>query len=306
MDNQIPWWRNPFLALYGAVYAALLFAWHLRDGAQLTQPVLVFLILGVGFSGMARFTTRRAAPLPYSVRRPSAESVALLIYVAGLAALLVWGFGVDRVVHTEPWKSLGVLVVKLFVFVLLPGGILSLISGYGPPDLLGNVAQCRQHQWPMIWMCFALISFQCTVGRGFIDVRHAGFPVWKLIVGVPLAFLWLALEVGLVEEFFFRVLLQSRLAAWTKSETAGVVLMALLFGLAHAPGLYLRTGQTQESLGAHPSLLAAVAYSVVYTSVAGLFLGVLWARTRNLILLIAVHAAGDLVPNLAQFIKTWL
>jgi membrane protease YdiL (CAAX protease family) len=306
MNEDTPWWANRYLALYLAIYAALLFAWHFHDGADVTSPLLVLAILGVGFSGMARFTTRRAAPLPYAVRQPSSESLALLMYVAGLAALLVWGFGVDRFVHTEPWKSVGVLAVKLFVFVFLPGAILSVISGYRPLDLVGEIRGWRQHQWPMIWMCVALIAFQCTMGRGFIDLRHAGFPVWKVIVGVPLAFLWLALEVGLVEEFFFRVLLQSRLAAWTKSETAGIVLMALLFGLAHAPGLYLRTGQTQEGLGAHPSLLAAVAYSVVYTSVAGLFLGVLWARTRNLILLVAVHAAGDLVPNLAQFIKAWL
>ena len=102
---------------------------------------------------------------------------------------------------------------------------------------------------------------------------------------------------GVVEEFFFRVLLQSRLSAALRSELGGIVLMSLIFGLVHAPGLYLRTSATQEGLAAHPSLLMAVGYSIVITSVAGFFLGVLWARTRNFLVLILVHAATDLLPN---------
>jgi membrane protease YdiL (CAAX protease family) len=94
------------------------------------------------------------------------------------------------------------------------------------------------------------------------------------------------------------VLLQSRLSAVLRSQLGGIVLMALLFGLAHAPGLYLRSGITHEGLGAHPSFLMAAGYSIVVISVAGFFLGVLWARTRNFALVVVIHAAGDLLPNL--------
>jgi membrane protease YdiL (CAAX protease family) len=114
---------------------------------------------------------------------------------------------------------------------------------------------------------------------------------------MPLVFRWLVLEVGVVEEFFFRVLLQSRLSAAMRSELGGIVVMSLIFGLVHAPGLYLRTSATQEGLASHPSLLMAVGYSIVITSVAGFFLGVLWWRTRNFLVLILVHAATDLLPN---------
>ena len=75
--------------------------------------------------------------------------------------------------------------------------------------------------------------------------------------------------------------------------------MALLFGLAHAPGLHFPSAATLESLGPHPSWLAAIGYSLAVTSVAGIFLGVLWIRTRNLSVVL-VHAAGDLLPNLVQ------
>lgn len=110
----------------------------------------------------------------------------------------------------------------------------------------------------------------------------------------------------LIEEFFFRCLLQSRLSTVLRCQAGDIVLASLLFGIAHAPGLYLRPGRTQEAVGAHPSWLIALGYSIVITSVAGVFLGVLWARTRNLILVVTVHAAGDWLPNLVPTIKNWL
>ncbi len=102
-----------------------------------------------------------------------------------------------------------------------------------------------------------------------------------------------------MEEFFFRGLVQARLAALFRSELWALVAMALIFGLAHAPGFYLRPEATGETLGSHPSMIIAIGYSIVITSVTGFFLGILWIRTRNLLLLALIHAAGDLLPNLA-------
>ena len=154
-------------------------------------------------------------------------------------------------------------------------------------------------------MSLVLILFQTVFGRGVSEIRHSGLPLWAVSVGLPFAYVWLFVEVGLVEEFFFRALLQSRLSALLRSEVAGIVLMALLFGLAHAPGLHFRSAVTLEGLGPHPSWLVAIGYSIAVTSIAGIFLGILWARTRNLLVLMLVHAAGDLVPNLVHFLKAW-
>ena len=46
-----------------------------------------------------------------------------------------------------------------------------------------------------------------------------------------------------------RVLLQERLAAVLRSPWGGLVVAAVLFGLVHAPGFYLRPAATQEALG---------------------------------------------------------
>ncbi len=51
--------------------------------------------------------------------------------------------------------------------------------------------------------------------------------------------------------------------------------------------------------------MMAVGYSIVMTSLAGLFLGVLWIRTRNLAVLIIVHAATDFLPNLTEWIRAF-
>jgi uncharacterized protein len=58
-------------------------------------------------------------------------------------------------------------------------------------------------------------------------------------------------------------------------------------------------------LGANPTALEATAYSIVVLAVSGILFGVMWARTKNLIALMLLHAAGDLLPNFAEFAKIW-
>jgi membrane protease YdiL (CAAX protease family) len=58
---------------------------------------------------------------------------------------------------------------------------------------------------------------------------------WKfaaLLAGTFALILWV---VALAEEFFFRAFLQQALARTLKSETAGLLVASLLFGLAHLP-----------------------------------------------------------------------
>jgi membrane protease YdiL (CAAX protease family) len=152
----------------------------------------------------------------------------------------------------------------------------------------------------------AFLAFQYFVSGGGAAFRRGHFTTFQLLLGLPLCFVWLLLEVGLVEEFFFRALVQSQLAAAFKSELSGIVLMSLVFGLAHVPGFIFRNAGELEGLGPHPSALDAVAYSIVVLAVSGITFGVIWARTKNLFALMLVHAAGDLLPNFGSFIRTWL
>ncbi len=257
----------------------------------------VFAVLGVGFSFAAWLLTIGVTPLPYRVREPRRESVMLLVYLVPLAAFIAYGFSaLHSFVPSEPADSIAILIAKLAAFVLLPAWIMMSRFGY-KLRALAPLSLKTSHLLVVLGMSLVLLIFQSVAGKGLRDIADAQVPGDKLLLGIPFVFLWLVLDAGVVEEFFFRVLLQSRLSAALRSELGGIVLMSLIFGLVHSPGLYLRASATQEGLSAHPSLLMAVGYSIVITSVAGFFLGVLWARTRNFLVLILVHAATDLLPN---------
>jgi membrane protease YdiL (CAAX protease family) len=218
---------------------------------------------------------------------------------------VTWGIdALKNGVLREPWQMLAMLGAKVGLFVFVPFVLFYASGKYKIRELMPASSKPK-HLLVALWMSLVLILFQTVFGRGVSEIRHSGLPLWAVAVGLPLAYVWLLVEVGLVEEFFFRVLLQSRLSALLRSEVAGIVLMALLFGLAHAPGLHFRSAVTLEGLGPHPSWLVAIGYSIAVTSVAGIFLGILWARTRNILVLMLVHAAGDLLPNLVQFVKAW-
>jgi membrane protease YdiL (CAAX protease family) len=239
------------------------------------------------------------------VRRPAAETGTLLAYLFVIAGFLTWGLEALGKISAMPRvHETAVLVSKVAVFVAVPAALMAALHGYRFSDW-ARISFDRMHVRAAWRMAAAMVIFQAVFGRGLVDIQRAGIGIGLLLAAVPAVFAWLLIEVGLVEEFFFRVLLQSRLAALLKSEVGGVVVASLLFGLAHAPGLYFRTSRTMEALGPNPPWYMAVGYSIVVTSVAGFFLGTLWARTKNLGLVMFVHAAGDLLQGIVPALQTW-
>jgi membrane protease YdiL (CAAX protease family) len=293
-----------YVGAYFALWALAFIALCCFEGFEASEALPALVILGVIFPVLAMLATRRVSALPCVVRRPGIETAVLVMYLGVIAWVLVSGFGRIARIGTEPLHSLVLLGVKLMAFVAFPTAIAMAVGHYRIAELMP--ISLRWHALrPALWMSLAALLMQSLLGRGLHDVREAHLPVWVLAVATPLSFIWLTVEVGVVEEFFFRVLLQERLAAVLRSPWGGLVVAAVLFGLVHAPGFYLRPAATQEALGSHPSLLMAVGYSIVLTSLAGLFLGVLWMRTKNLAVLVIVHAAGDLLPNLVPWVKAF-
>ena len=285
------------LAGYVTVYATTLYAMVRFGHFEPGDAIGVFAVVGIGFSIAAWLLTIGIKPLPCRVLEPGRELATLLVYLLPLAGFIAFGFSaIHRYVTAELADSLAILAAKLAVLVAVPAWIMVAQFGYRLTEL-APISTQTGHMLVVLGMSLVLVAFQSVAGRGLRDIAEAHVPGNTLLYGMPLVFLWLVLEVGVVEEFFFRVLLQSRLSAALRSELGGIVLMSVIFGLVHAPGLYLRTNVTQEGLPPHPSFLMAVGYSIVITSVAGFFLGVLWARTRNFLVIILVHAATDLLPN---------
>jgi membrane protease YdiL (CAAX protease family) len=198
---------------------------------------------------------------------------------------------------------------KLIVFVFLPWAFFRVLFGYRWRDFGLQVAGLRElaggHLAVIVSISATILAFQYFLGGAARPLREGQFDVRQLIIALPLCFAWLAVEAGLVEEFFFRAVLQTRLATWFKSEITGVALMALVFGLAHAPGFIFRQAGEVEGLGANPGILDAVAYALVVLAPGAIVFGVVWARTRNLFAVLIIHAAADLLPNVGPFIETW-
>jgi len=286
-----------------------------RPAFSLSEALLELLIFGLAFSLLAWWLTRRARALAVAQHPIRGEMIGLLLYVLAVSIYLVFGpQWIDSWlprdwIDSERIRFVVSLTRKLIVFVLLPFVFFGPLCGYKLGDFGWQKAGLRElgrsHLAVVLVLSAAILAFQFYLGGGAAPIRQGKLSGHQLLLGIPLCFLWLAIEAGLVEEFFFRALIQARLSAWYRSEITGVVLMALVFGLAHAPGFIFRHAGVVEGLGANPSPLEAIAYSIVILSVSGVFLGIVWARTKNLFAVIIIHAATDLLPNLTHFVRTW-
>jgi membrane protease YdiL (CAAX protease family) len=249
-----------YLVLYAATLALLVRYEHF----SFLEPLLILLVVGGGFTLLAWILTRHADPLPVAEPRKG-----VLWYLFVVAAFVTWGLG--AITGPRPLRDAFVLTAKILILVALPW----LIFDRALPRLRLNTRDV----FIALSMSAVLLAFQFFFGRGASEIATARIPAARLTVALVLGFLWLCLEAGLVEEYFFRRLVQTRLESLARSRAGGIVFASILFGLVHAPGLYLRTSKTGEALGSSPSPLLAVGYAVVAISPTGFFIGTLWSRT---------------------------
>ncbi len=301
---------------FAAVYALSLMHLNTVSAFPMEEALAILVIVGVGFSFLAWLTTIGVAPQPLTVKAPVGEAVVALVLVALLAVYLVgvksWvdGFvpglakGGNDLAH-EAW----VMALKLAVFVLIPLLIYrTLFSATWAAFGLTAASYRRllgRDGLAVLVIGAAVIGFQYMAGGAAAPFREGKYAADALQFGLPLAFAWLVIEVGLVEEFFFRAVLQERLSALFKSDVAGLFVMALIFGLVHAPGMVLRGAGVQEGLGANPDMLTAAAYTITVQAVAAFMFGILWLRTRNLLAVMLVHAAMDLLSNAPDLLRAF-
>jgi uncharacterized protein len=306
---------NPAVVLFTLLYVAAALVLWLHQSLQIGDALVELVLFGAAFPAAAWFATRHAKPLEVAPPSDWREVWLVLGLVIALAIYLVNGPQLVDQLLPHAWSGsprihfLVVMAKKLIVFVAIPFILFRLLFGHQLRDfgiqIEGLRAITRSHLPVILTVGGGLLLFQYFLGGAAAPLRQGKFSAYQLLVGLPLCFLWLSVEVGLVEEFFFRAVVQSRFAAWLKSEVGGVALMSLVFGLAHAPGMIFRQAGELEGLGANPGALDAVAYSIVTLAISGVLFGVLWVRTKNLAVLICIHAAGDLLPNFSEFVRIW-
>ena len=207
----------------------------------------------------------------------------ILAYLAFVGVVLAFGFPKDE------WLKLG---AKLLVFVAIP------IFAFR----LRLPLRFNRHDAVVTLLLMLLMTvFQLAVGGGARRLAEAN--VQHVTLAIAASFVWVTIEAGLCEEVAFRALLQTRIEELVRSRAGGIAFASLIFGLVHAPGLYLRTEGTGESFTS-PSLLFAAGYSIVVLSPVALFFGYLWTRTRNILVLALIHGSLDTIPNAADVART--
>ncbi|MDO8800947.1 CPBP family intramembrane glutamic endopeptidase [Phenylobacterium sp.] len=292
-----------YLALYALLWGAA-FAYLFFKQADWSFPLVSLGVFGVALSGVAWALTRRSDPPPVRVRRPKVELAAVLIFMV-VYALGFLGVGMQMLKAALPegqTRELVILAVKLAVHVAIPALILLALGGRVAP--LFSSGLHRKGFWPtLIVMGVIFLALLSVVSPSLQQIADLQPGLQVLAWAAPAAFVWIALEAGLAEEFLFRAVLQTRLAAVLRSETGAVILGALVFALAHVPGLYLRGAPGEQ--GHSTDLFEVIAYTIGALSPVALMLGVIWARTRSLLLVVLLHAAIDVLPILPEFLTTW-
>jgi uncharacterized protein len=306
---------NPAVILSALLYLAAALVLWFHQNLEIGEALVEFVLFGAAFPAVAWLATRHTKQLDVAPPPDSREAWLALGLVVLLAIYLINGPQLIDQLLPHAWIGSArihffvVIAKKLIVFVAVPFALYRFLFGHHLRDfgiqIPGLRAITRSHLPVVLTVGGGLLFFQYFLGSAAAPLRQGKFSAHQLLVGLPLCFIWLTVEVGLVEEFFFRAVVQSRFAAWLKSEIGGVALMSLIFGLAHAPGMIFRHAGEVEGLGPNPNALDAIAYSIVTLAVSGILFGVLWARTKNLAALICIHAAGDLLPNFSDFVRTW-
>jgi membrane protease YdiL (CAAX protease family) len=288
-----------YLVLWGAATAYLA-----AKGADWTMPAISLAVFGVALPLLSLPLTAKAAPPTIPVARPSLELWAilgfLLLYAVGF---LGWGMTATRAVFPagREQDSL-VLAVKLLVHVAAPTLLLAALGAKIAPLFSSRAG--RPGFWPPLLVLGGLIlGLLCVVSPALSEIAALHASAATLLWAAPASFIWLAVEAGLCEEFLFRAVLQTRLAAVLKTEAGAVVAGAVLFALAHVPGLVLRGHPGVD--GYSPDPVQVTAFTLGVLSPVALLFGTLWARTRSLLLIVLLHAAVDVLPNLSDFVKTW-
>jgi len=293
------------LALYALAWcgsAAVLFATGSDDAVS--APIIL-VVTGIGFPLIAWALTRRDQPPSIPVPRPGLELGVILAFLA-LYAVLFTGYGLNAfhaAFAASRLEAVLLVAFKLVVHVGLP--VLILLAIGAKPGALFTVRANSRAFWLILLIVGGLsLAFMCVVSPSLKHIEALKLSPPVLAATILGTFAWLAVEAGVCEEFLFRAVLQTRLAAVMGSQAGAVFVAALLFSLIHVPGLYMRVGA--DVAGHSANLLAVVAYAIAVLSPIGLGLGFVWARTRSLLLVVLLHALVDVLPGVPDFAHTWI
>ena len=198
-------------------------------------------------------------------------------------------------------ESCLLIALKLAVHVALPCLLLAW-SGETPRGFFTASVRGRAFRLTLAVLGVASLTLLSVISPSLKQISELGLAPSSLMLATLGAFGWIAVEAGLCEEFLFRSVLQSHPAAALQSPiAAGSELSHLRVGAWTRPVSPRRSGRPR------PIEISARG--------AGLhrrrpiprrrFRGLVWWRTRNLLLVVLLHACIDVLPFLPKFAGMW-
>lgn len=217
---------------------------------------------------------------------------------------ILFGYGIGLLVSHYPIPLLGssgfvqdfwyAIVFKLVFLLLIPGYFFFFRWKYSWRDLNLNFHPALSN-----WILGAsLVLAGFFLNAGHLTQIQAQIQLqddWalRLIVGIILPLL----IAGLPEELFFRGYLQTRMEKkWNRG--LAILITSLLFTAWHLPSRYLLSDGVEGEAG---NLIAILTGTGIPVFLVSLFFGFHWSRYRNIVLLIVVHWAIDILPSLSSF-----
>lgn len=246
-QQNIPWHLAGGLLAALLVEAALLLGtgseavrWRLEqmDGARAAAfltglTALTWLLAGGGAWWQCIGTVAVTACMafwPVVLPKTGAADVALLAIFGAVVMTKASGHFYPELWEKSPAAIVGELAwarTLIFTFLAirkLPG------LGYGFLP--------RKEDWRegiKYFLCFIPLGLLLGFATGFAELRELPSNPGRLALAVVGTFAGHYLFVALREEFVFRGVLQQQLTRWMGSETYGLALASIIFGLAHLP-----------------------------------------------------------------------
>ncbi|HEY1115162.1 MAG TPA: CPBP family intramembrane glutamic endopeptidase [Chitinophagaceae bacterium] len=275
-------------SLFILVYFVSAFVKASFSGRGYTEPFFSFVLFFCGFGGLIYLVTAKVQRNFISIRAPRQEAASVVLYFLGWLALymILWRSVFSNAYLSNILGFWGLLVVVPFAYLRK--------TGYRPEDL-GLTRKGLGSQVTVAVLAALIIGAVLVVltpGGRYITSGALSAPglFQALLAGFGLALLL----AGFFEEFFFRAVLQTRLSAYFGSHFTGIVTASLLFSLYHLPFQFFGSG---PAAGNFSYALANVFSEALVTAP---ILGILWARTQNLVAPVLVHSLIDAINGVPR------
>lgn len=145
----------------------------------------------------------------------------------------------------------------------------NLERGIFPALLLGVVSSC-------------IILF-LTAWAGIISLTLISA---KYFLYIPIAFIFVLFTTAIVEEFFFRAILQSRIERLSKNNNLAIFITSILFGIYHLSFFFLNQNFVQYNF-THITFLSSFGYGMLL----GLVSGFIYSKTEENLLASVLYNA---------------